>query len=93
MRCIDLLQVNIISDPNSTASHRRKFHWQDYNDKAYLDALYHLQCLQLEGYIANIGLCNFDTKHVDEICTQLGSGAIVSNQVQVKISNSAGFVH
>ncbi|EKM75128.1 hypothetical protein AGABI1DRAFT_109653 [Agaricus bisporus var. burnettii JB137-S8] len=62
-----------------------QFHWQDYNDKAYLDALYHLQCLQLEGYISNIGLCNFDTKHVDEICTQLGPGAIVSNQVQFSI--------
>lgn len=64
--------------------HYFQFHWQDYNDKAYLDALFHLQNLQAEGYIANIGLCNFDTKRTDEICTLLGPGAIVSNQVQVR---------
>ena len=45
-----------------------------------------LQCLanlKDEGYISAIGLCNFDTIHTDEVCTQLGSGVVVSNQVQV----------
>jgi hypothetical protein len=37
----------------------------------------------MEGHIRAIGLCNFDTIHTDEICTQLGPGVIVSNQVQV----------
>lgn len=39
----------------------------------------------MEGVISAIGLCNFDTIRTDEICTQLGPGAIVSNQVQVHI--------
>jgi hypothetical protein len=60
-----------------------QFHWQDYNDNRYLMALPHLQDLQSEGLIATIGLSNFDAIRTDEICTQLGPDAIVSNQVQV----------
>jgi diketogulonate reductase-like aldo/keto reductase len=60
-----------------------QFHWQDYNDNRYMMALQHLRDLQSEGLIAAIGLCNFDAIRTDEICTQLGPGAIVSNQVQV----------
>ena len=41
----------------------------------------------MEGAISAIGLCNFDTIRTDEICTQLGPGAIVSNQVQVEFSS------
>lgn len=40
----------------------------------------------MEGKIAAIGLCNFDAIHTDEICTELGPNAIVSNQVQVRVS-------
>jgi len=68
-QCIDLLQ----------------FHWQDYNDKGYLTALRHMQELQKEGKIATLGLCNFDAMRTDEICTELGPGAIVSNQVQFSL--------
>jgi len=32
-----------------------------------------------------VGLCNFDAIHADEICTQLGPGFIVSNQVQFSL--------
>jgi diketogulonate reductase-like aldo/keto reductase len=46
-------------------------------------ALKHLQDFQEEGLIAAIGLCNFDTIRTDAICTSLGPGSIVSNQVQV----------
>lgn len=60
-----------------------QFHWQDYSDKGYLEALGHLRDLQTEGTIKAVGLCNFDSIRTDEICTQLGRGAIVSNQVQV----------
>ncbi|KAG8741130.1 hypothetical protein FRC10_003274 [Ceratobasidium sp. 414] len=60
-----------------------QFHWQNYDDKAYLDALNYLRELQAEGMITAIGLCNFDTIRTDEICASLGPGAIVSNQVQV----------
>ncbi|CAE6482190.1 unnamed protein product [Rhizoctonia solani] len=62
-----------------------QFHWQNYDDKAYLDALDHLRDLQSEGVITAIGLCNFDSIRTDEICTHLGKGAIVSNQVQFSL--------
>jgi Aldo/keto reductase family len=62
---------------------RVQFHWQDYKDKGYLDALCILNDFRREGHISAIGLCNFDTIHTDEICTQLGPGVVVSNQVQV----------
>lgn len=39
--------------------------------------------MKQEGVIKAIGLCNFDSIRTDEICTNLGRGAIVSNQVQV----------
>ncbi|PCH43905.1 Aldo/keto reductase [Wolfiporia cocos MD-104 SS10] len=62
-----------------------QFHWQDYSDKGYITALRHLQDLQNEGKIANLGLCNFDAIRTDEICTELGPGSIVSNQVQFSL--------
>ena len=64
---------------------KTQFHWNDYTDKGYLTALSHLCDLKMEGAISAIGLCNFDTIRTDEICTQLGPGAIVSNQVQVRV--------
>ena len=48
-----------------------------------MTALNELHDLKEEGLISAIGLCNFDTIRTDEICTVLGRGAIVSNQVQV----------
>ena len=57
--------------------------WQDYQDRSYFTALRHLLQLRSMGKIRSIGLCNFDTRRTDEICTVLGPGAIVSNQVQV----------
>jgi aryl-alcohol dehydrogenase-like predicted oxidoreductase len=62
-----------------------QFHWQDYSDKGYLTALQVLQDLQHEGVISAVGLCNFDAIRTDEICTQLGPGFIVSNQVQFSL--------
>ncbi|KAJ7625923.1 NADP-dependent oxidoreductase domain-containing protein [Roridomyces roridus] len=62
-----------------------QFHWQDYADKGYLTALEVLNDLRTEGLITAIGLCNFDTIRTDEICTQLGRGVIVSNQVQFSL--------
>jgi aryl-alcohol dehydrogenase-like predicted oxidoreductase len=65
--CIDLLQ----------------FHWWDYNDTSYLDALHHLSKLQAENKIKYLGLTNFDTKRVK---IMLDNGhTIVSNQVQYSI--------
>ncbi|OCH86359.1 Aldo/keto reductase [Obba rivulosa] len=62
-----------------------QFHWQDYNDKQYLTALQYLQELQQEGKITTLGLCNFDAIRTDEICTELGPGVVVSNQVQFSL--------
>ena len=60
-----------------------QFYWQDYSNKGYMTALRYLQDLQAEGLITTLGIVNFDAVRTDEICTQLGPGAIVSNQVQV----------
>ncbi|MCV0401094.1 MAG: aldo/keto reductase [Nitrosopumilus sp.] len=65
--CIDLLQ----------------FHWWDYNDQNYLDALNNLSKLQNENKIKHIGLTNFDTERVKIIKEQ--GYEIVSNQVQYSI--------
>ncbi|KAF5358766.1 hypothetical protein D9758_008572 [Tetrapyrgos nigripes] len=62
-----------------------QFHWQDYSNKGYMNALEILHDLQTEGLITAIGLCNFDAIRTDEICTQLGPGVIVSNQVQFSL--------
>ena len=65
--CIDLLQ----------------FHWWDYSDSSYLDAMNNLSKLQNEGKIKQIGLTNFDTERV-KIIKEQGHN-IVSNQVQYSI--------
>jgi aryl-alcohol dehydrogenase-like predicted oxidoreductase len=65
--CLDLIQ----------------FHWWDYQDRNYLDALKHLTDLQTEGKIKHLALTNFDTAHLKII---LDSGIpIVSNQVQYSL--------
>ncbi|VDB88466.1 unnamed protein product [Peniophora sp. CBMAI 1063] len=62
-----------------------QFHWNDYSNKGYLTALQHLVDLKQEGLILNIGLVNFDSIRVDEICAQLGPGAIATHQVQFSL--------
>lgn len=65
--CLDLLQ----------------FHWWDYEDDRYLDALKHLMDLQAAGKIRHLGLTNFDAKHLQRV---LDAGiTIVSNQVQFSL--------
>jgi aryl-alcohol dehydrogenase-like predicted oxidoreductase len=60
-----------------------QFHWWDYGDDRYLDALQHMADLQREGKIKHLALTNFDTIH---LATILDSGiAIVSNQVQYSL--------
>ena len=60
-----------------------QFHWWDYHDLNYLDALKHLADLQAEGVIKQIGLTNFDTTRL-EIIVEAGI-PIVSNQVQFSV--------
>jgi aryl-alcohol dehydrogenase-like predicted oxidoreductase len=60
-----------------------QFHWWDYNNPYYLDALKYLSDLQGEGIIKHIGLTNFDTAHMQII---IDSGLkIVTNQIQYSI--------
>ncbi|KAK6480764.1 putative oxidoreductase YccK-like [Huso huso] len=60
-----------------------QFHWWDYSDKRYLEALGHLSDLQQEGVIRELALTNFDTKRLEEIT---GKGIrISSNQVQYSL--------
>ena len=60
-----------------------QFHWWDYSDSAYLDALAHLSDLQTAGQIRHLALTNFDTQHTAQIMAK--GIVIVSNQVQFSI--------
>jgi aryl-alcohol dehydrogenase-like predicted oxidoreductase len=67
VECLDLLQ----------------FHWWDYSNPAYMDALRHLSDLQQAGKIRHLALTNFDTGHLRLIVE--GGIRIVSNQVQFSL--------
>ena len=60
-----------------------QFHWWEYQDQNYLDALKYMVDLQSEGKIKHLALTNFDTEHL-QIITDAGI-RIVSNQVQFSI--------
>ena len=60
-----------------------QFHWWDYHDERYLEALEHLAALRDDGVIRELALTNFDTAHVERI---LAAGVpVVSNQVQYSL--------
>jgi aryl-alcohol dehydrogenase-like predicted oxidoreductase len=60
-----------------------QFHWWEYDDNRYLDALTHMADLQKEGKIRHLALTNFDTEHLRRI---LDHGIqVVSNQVQYSL--------
>ncbi|TVP41869.1 aldo/keto reductase [Candidatus Nitrosocosmicus arcticus] len=60
-----------------------QFHWWDYNNPSYMDALKYLSDLREEGLIKHIGLTNFDTERMQ---LMMDSGLqIVSNQIQYSI--------
>jgi aryl-alcohol dehydrogenase-like predicted oxidoreductase len=60
-----------------------QFHWWDYKNKYYYDALDHLMHLQEDGKIRNIGLTNFDTEHLADLMEE--GAPIVSNQIAYSI--------
>jgi aryl-alcohol dehydrogenase-like predicted oxidoreductase len=60
-----------------------QFHWWEYRDKNYLDALKYMTELQNEGKIRHLALTNFDTANL-QIITEAGI-KIVSNQVQFSL--------
>ena len=60
-----------------------QFHWWDYNNPYYMDALKYLSDLQNKGIIKHVGLTNFDTERMQ---IMVDSGLhIISNQVQYSI--------
>ena len=60
-----------------------QFHWWEYRDEAYLDALTHLNEMREDGLIRHLALTNFDTPHLKRI-VEAGI-PIVSNQVQYSL--------
>jgi aryl-alcohol dehydrogenase-like predicted oxidoreductase len=60
-----------------------QFHWWDYADSNYLDALTYLAQLRDEGKIRHLALTNFDTEHL-RIIVEHGI-RVVSNQVQYSL--------
>ena len=60
-----------------------QFHWWDYGDTRYLDALRRLADLRETGKIRYLALTNFDTEHLEIV---LGEGIpVISNQVQYSL--------
>ncbi|BCX07513.1 MAG: aldo/keto reductase [Fischerella sp.] len=60
-----------------------QFHWWEYRDPNYLEALKYMAELQTEGKIKHLALTNFDTEHL-QIIVDAGI-KIVSNQVQFSV--------
>ncbi|ETW99411.1 MAG: aldo/keto reductase [Candidatus Entotheonella factor] len=60
-----------------------QFHWWEYSDSRFLEALSHMADLRDEGKIRHLALTNFDTENVQRI---LDHGIrIISNQVQYSL--------
>lgn len=57
-----------------------QFHWQDYNDHQYIQAL---QILQGDERVRYLGLCNFDTARLEEVIDS--NIDVVTNQVQFSL--------
>ena len=60
-----------------------QFHWWEYGDKRYLDALEHLATLRDQGKLHRAALTNFDTERLREIADH--DIHVVSNQVQYSL--------
>lgn len=60
-----------------------QFHWWDYSNPYYIDALKYLSDLRDQGKINNVGLTNFDTERMQIM--KDANLKIVSNQVQYSI--------
>ncbi|KAI1818241.1 putative aryl-alcohol dehydrogenase [Poronia punctata] len=75
-----------------------QFHWYNYNAKEYLDILVELVSITKTHpeLVGAIGLCNFDSDHVQEACEYLikktGAVGLVSNQVQFSVIDSRPLV-
>ncbi|MUL38355.1 aldo/keto reductase [Gloeocapsopsis dulcis] len=68
-----------------------QFHWWEYRDLNYLEALKYMTDLKEEGKIRHLALTNFDTEHLN-IILQNGIN-IRSNQVQYSLIDRRPQVH
>ncbi|KAF5362604.1 hypothetical protein D9758_009583 [Tetrapyrgos nigripes] len=68
-----------------------QFHWYDYSNKIYLPILAKLVQITKTHpqLVTNVGLCNFDSKHMEEaaeyLLNKIGEVGVVSNQVQFSL--------
>jgi aryl-alcohol dehydrogenase-like predicted oxidoreductase len=60
-----------------------QFHWWEYDNQNYYNAVDNLMSLQQEGKILNLGLTNIDSLHMLDIIQQ--GAPIVSNQVSFSV--------
>ncbi len=60
-----------------------QFHWWDYENPSYMDALLYLAELRDQGKIRHLALTNFDTERLRQI-TERGV-RVVSNQIQYSL--------
>jgi len=60
-----------------------QFHWWDYNNPYYMDALKYLSDLRDKGIVKHLGLTNFDTERIQIMIDS--DIQVVSNQVQYSI--------
>nr|MDQ3976485.1 aldo/keto reductase [Thermoproteota archaeon] len=60
-----------------------QFHWWDYNNPYYMDALRYLFELRDRGTIKHVGLTNFDTERIQNMLDS--DLRVTSNQVQYSI--------
>ncbi|KAK3754618.1 hypothetical protein QZH41_020543 [Actinostola sp. cb2023] len=67
-----------------------QFHWWDFKDQRYLDALVHLSELKNKGVIGELSVTNFNTTHLREV-VKLGID-ISSNQIQYSIIDNRASV-
>ena len=65
-----------------------QLHWWAFDDPRYIDAMEELARLREEGLIAHIGLCNFDTAHM-QLLLSLGL-PIATNQVCMSLLDRRG---
>ena len=68
-----------------------QFHWWEYGDLRYREAMEQLAALQQAGAIRHLGLTNFDTAHVAELVER--GIPLTTNQVQYSLIDRRPAVH
>ncbi|KAF8325076.1 NADP-dependent oxidoreductase domain-containing protein [Cantharellus anzutake] len=62
-------------------------HWQHYDNSDYVNVFRYLVDIKRDGElkVRALGLVNFDSQHVNEICETIGPGELLTNQVQFSL--------